>query len=127
MPPVRLQIPDDAISQLFSRQLLQPGLLQPLSHPRVRPVRAFLLAAVLSLFFTAAALLLREIGAGSIRLPSTIRYRYGLKALGTLESAELKENVRYLFAGMKKTAVCAPELPPEPHLPDRSHEWHLSP
>lgn len=75
--------------------------------PDVRPVRAFLLAAALSLFFTTVALLLREMGACSIRLPSTIRYRYGLKALGTLESAELKENVRYLFAGMKKAAVCA--------------------
>ena len=92
---------------LFRSRVIDPADEALEVIPDVRPARAFLLAAVLSLFFTAAALLLREIGACSIRLPSTIRYRYGLKALGTLESAELKENVRYLFAGMKKTAVCA--------------------
>lgn len=75
--------------------------------PDTRPARAFILAAVLSLFFTVVILLLREIGACSVRLPSTIRYRYGLKVLGTVESAELKENVSYLFAGKKKVAVSA--------------------
>lgn len=95
------------IKEIDSVRVIDPANRAEEVIPDVRPVRAFLLAAVLSLFFTAVILLLKEIGACSIRLPSTIRYRYGLKTLGTVESAELKENVRYLFAGKKKAAVCA--------------------
>lgn len=75
--------------------------------PDVRPGRAFVLSAVLSCFFTVAVLLLKEIGADSIRLPATIRYRYGLKVAGTTESVGLKENISYLFAEAERAAVCA--------------------
>lgn len=74
--------------------------------PDVRVGRAFVLAAVLSLFFTLVILLLKEIGDDSIWLPATIRRRYGLKVLGTIESRELTQNIRYLFTGKETAAVC---------------------
>lgn len=74
--------------------------------PDIRVGRAFVLAAVLSLFFTLVILLLKETGDDSIWLPATIRHRYGLKVLGTLESRELAQNISYLFAGKERAAVC---------------------
>lgn len=75
--------------------------------PDVRPLRAVVLSAVLSCFFAVTALLLREIGADSIWLPATLRRRYGLKPLGTVNSAELAQNTCYLFKNAYKIAVCA--------------------
>lgn len=75
--------------------------------PDTRPLRAFLLSALLSCFFSVIFFLLREIGADSIWLPATLRRRYGLKTLGTIRSAELCENARYLFKNMHNIAVCA--------------------
>ena len=42
----------------------------------------------------------------SIWLPSTVERRYGLKVLGTLESPELEEDLRYLFENRRNIAVC---------------------
>lgn len=74
--------------------------------PDVRVVRAFVLSAVLSFFFTLVILLLKETGDDSIRLPATVSRRYGLKTLGTIKSRELKQNISYLFRDSKKAAVC---------------------
>lgn len=74
--------------------------------PDIRVGRAFVLAAVLSLFFILTGFLLKETGDDSIWLPSTIRRRYGIKVLGTIESRELAENIGYLFEGREKAAVC---------------------
>lgn len=75
--------------------------------PDVRPVRAVILSAVLSCFFAVIALLLRETGDDSIRLPASLWRRYGLKVVGTPESRELAENIAYFFEGKQRTALCA--------------------
>lgn len=74
--------------------------------PDVRVGRAFILSAVLSLFFAVIALLLKETGDDSIWIPATLYKRYGLKVLGTVESRELAENIAYLFQGKERVAVC---------------------
>lgn len=74
--------------------------------PDVRPVRAFALSAILSCFFTVIILLLKETGDDNIWLPSAIGKRYGVRVAGTIESAQLSENLRYFYEGKKKVAVC---------------------
>ncbi len=75
--------------------------------PDVRPVRAVILSAVLSLFFAVAAMLLKEVRDDSIWLPALLWKRYGLRTAGTLESRELAENLSCFFEGKKRVAVCA--------------------
>lgn len=75
--------------------------------PDVRPLRAFVLSAVLSFFFVTVLFLLKETGDDSIWLPSTMRKRYGIPVLGTINSKELAENAAYLFCGKKRIAVCS--------------------
>lgn len=82
--------------------------------PDVRPGRAFVLSAILSGFFTIVILLLKETGDDNIWLPTTIRRRYGVKVLGTLESPELSENLHYLYKEKKKTAVCGVQTDTDP-------------
>ncbi len=74
--------------------------------PDLRVGRALILGAVLALFFTVVILLLKEIGDDNIWLPATVRRRYGLATVGTPESRELEENMRYLFPGAGRTAIC---------------------
>lgn len=74
--------------------------------PDVRPVRALVLSAVLSCFFTVILLLLKETGDDNIWLPATIGKRYGVKVVGTIESPQLAENLHYFYEGKKKVAVC---------------------
>lgn len=71
----------------------------------VRAGRAFALSAVLSCFFVVVFLLLKELGEDAVWLPSTIGKRYGLKVAGTLESAELQENLHWFFREKQSVAV----------------------
>ncbi len=80
-----------------------------LVYPDVRPLRAVILSAILSCFFAVVFFLLREIGADSIWLPATLRRRYGVPVLGTLQSVELIQNAGYLFKGMSVIGVCSTE------------------
>ncbi len=73
----------------------------------VRPVRAFVLSGILSCFFAVVIFLLKELGDDSIYLPATLRRRYGLPSLGTINSPELKANLDYTFRNMSKIAVCS--------------------
>ena len=82
--------------------------------PDVRPGRAFALSAILSCFFTIVSLLLKETGDDNIWLPATIRRRYGVKTLGTLASPELPENLRYIYEGKSKVAVCGVQAETDP-------------
>lgn len=82
--------------------------------PDVRPGRAFALSAVLSCFFTVVILLLKETGDDNIWLPATIKMRYGVKTVGTLESPELSENLRYIYGEKKKVAVCGVQAETDP-------------
>lgn len=72
----------------------------------VRPKRAFILSAVLSVLFVFGIFLLLEIGDDSIWLPITLKTRYGLTPVGTVESAMCKENLKYLFGDKTKVAIC---------------------
>lgn len=75
--------------------------------PDVRPMRAFVLSAILSGFFAVTVFLILEIGSADIWLPAVLRRRYGLAAAGTLKSRELSSNLAYRFAGKKRAALCA--------------------
>ncbi len=63
--------------------------------PDVRPVRAVILAAVVSLFFALVLFTLVEIAEDGIWLPATLRRRYGLNSLGTVESVGFAANLAY--------------------------------
>lgn len=95
------------IEQLTSIEVIDPAMEAEAVLPDVRPMRAFVLSAILSCFFAVVALLLKELGDDSIRLPATLRRRYGLVPVGTVNSPELKANLEHLFADMKNIAVCA--------------------
>lgn len=75
--------------------------------PDVRPVRAFVLSAILSCFFVVVVFLLKETGEDGIWLPNTLYRRYGLKVLGTINSPEIAENIAYLFADKEEICVFA--------------------
>lgn len=127
---------EDAMCTEFAESMPEIGRIKVLDHgdvaepvvPDVRPLRAVILAAVLSLFFAVVIFLLWEISQDSIWLPVTLRTRYGLPSLGTVESGEFAENLKYTLekaiekkadrtAGQENSclvAVCAalPEMDP---------------
>ncbi len=82
--------------------------------PDVRPVRALVLSGLLSFFFAVILLILKELNDDSIWLPAELGRRYGLKVLGTVESPELLENVKYLFEGKKTAALCTVQEDADP-------------
>lgn len=92
--------------EIISIKVIDPALEASEVIPDVRPVRAFILSAVLSAFFTLLVLLFREIGDDSIWLPTTLRKRYGLASVGTIHSKEFQANMEYLFVDKTKCAVC---------------------
>lgn len=100
--------------EVLSIRVIDPAVEAPLVEADVRTGRAVTLSAVLSCFFAVVILLLKELGDDAIWLPATIKRRYGLKAVGTLQSAELKENMRYFFGRKKKVAVCTVQKEVEP-------------
>lgn len=94
------------ISEISSAVIIDPAREAQEVYPDVRPLRAFVLSAVLSFFFILTAVLLKELGDDSIWLPVTLERRYGLKTLGTAKSPDFAENLSYLFQGREKVAVC---------------------
>lgn len=109
------QAVEEAVTEDFVRGISEIKAIRVLDHagearevvPELRIARAFLLGAVLAAFFVIVFLLLKELGDDNIWLPATIRRRYGVKAVGTLESRELKENICYLFAGAAHPVICS--------------------
>lgn len=96
----------DSIVEINRIKVLDPGDRAEAVEPDVRPVRAVILSAVLSLFFAVVIFLMWEISGDSIRLPVTLRRRYGLVSLGTVESVGFAENLKYILekAAENKTA-----------------------
>jgi hypothetical protein len=82
----------------------------------LRPVRAFVLAAVLTAFFAVVIWLFRELSADSIYLPVTLRNRYGLAAAGSMEASELSENLVHLLKDKKSIAVTTSTAEIDPAL-----------
>ena len=74
--------------------------------PDVRPVRAFVLAAVLCTLFVLAGFLLAELSSDRIFLPESISRRFGIKNCGITGSRQFRENLEYFFEGKKKIAIC---------------------
>ncbi len=102
------------IREIASITVIDPGNRAQEVIPDVRVGRAFALSAVLSCFFVIVAVLLQITGEDGLRLPSTIWKRYGVRTAGTIESRELRENLRYFFRRedvegdfLKRVAVCA--------------------
>lgn len=93
--------------EVLSVKVLDPSVSAEEVQTDVRPVRAFALSAILSFFFVTVIFLLKETGDDSIWLPATLRRRYGLPVLGSINSVEFAENVKYLFRGMERIAVCS--------------------
>ena len=83
------------IREIVSISVIDPGNKAQEVITDVRVGRAFVLSAVLSCFFVIVAVLLQITGEDGIRLPSTIWKRYGVRTVGTIESKELGENLRY--------------------------------
>lgn len=87
----------EEIREIISVEVIDPSDTAIEVIPDVRAGRAFGLSAVLSCFFTVVILLLKETGDDSIWLPASLWKRYGLRTLGTIESKELDQNIRYFF------------------------------
>ena len=102
----------ESMPEITRIKVLDHGDLAEAVVPDVRPVRAVILAAVLSLFFVVVIFLLWELSRDSIWLPATLRRRYGLHSLGTVESTGFAENVKYLLekADAHKIAVCRRQI-----------------
>ncbi len=75
------------------------------TYPDVRPVRAFVLGAVLGLFAGLLYVCVRIISDSSIFLPGTLEKRYQIKALGCKSFSESKNNICYLTEGAKNIGV----------------------
>lgn len=75
--------------------------------PDVRPVRAFVLSAILSGFFAVVIFLLREWGCDSIWIPSTLHRRYGLRVVDTCDSMSFQVGNLFYYKGMNRIAVCS--------------------
>lgn len=103
------------ISEIEEAVVIEPGITAEEVIPHTRVGRAFVFGALMSCFFAVTILLLKEAGDDSIWLPSSLWRRYGLRSVGTVESKELAENMRYFFRGEAPgkgekphgTAVCA--------------------
>lgn len=100
----------EEIREITAIEVIEAGDSAREVIPDMRVGRAFGLSGVLSCFFIILVLLLKETGDDSIRLPSSLKRRYGLKTVGTAESRELGENLSYFFSGEKGTvALCVSE------------------
>lgn len=72
----------------------------------IKPVRAFVLAAVIGLFAGVILFLLKELIFERIWLPETLTNRYGLKNAGIPGTEAFGKNLEYFFGGKKRVAVC---------------------
>ena len=80
--------------------------------PDVRPLRAFILSAILSCFAAVVIVLLQELSDDSIWLPATILRRYGIKCVGIEEDENIYTNLGIILnpgeAGEEKKVIVCP-------------------
>lgn len=96
---------EETMCNEFAETIAEIRLIKVLDHanqaeavvPDVRTLRAVILAAILSLFFAVVISLLWELSCDSIWLPATLRRRYGLNSMGTVNSTGFAENIKYLL------------------------------
>lgn len=101
------ELAEGAAREVASIRVMDPGTVAEEVPLDVRPARAFILSAILSFFFVTIFFMLKETGDDSIWLPTSIRRRYGIPVLGTLNGPELQQNMKYLFKGKEKIGVCS--------------------
>lgn len=87
----------ETIAEIRLIKVLDHGNLAEAVVPDVRTLRAVILAAILSLFFAVVISLLWELSCDSIWLPATLRRRYSLNSMGTVNSTGFTENIKYLL------------------------------
>ncbi len=80
----------------------------------IKPVRAFVLAAVIGLFAGVILFLLKELLFERIWLPETLTNRYGLKNAGIPGTEVYGKNLEYFFEDKKRVAVCPAENDADP-------------
>lgn len=90
-----------------SVRVINPATVAMEVIPDVRPLRAFILSAVLTFFFGVTVFLLREWGNDSIWLMSTLHVRYGLEVLDTFEDISFVAGNLFYYKGKKRMAVCS--------------------
>ena len=100
--------------QVSKIEVITPALEAWEVVPDVRPLRAVVLSGILSGFFIVIFLLLKELGDDAIWLPSTLRKRYGLKVLGTINSPDFWTNLEFVLGDRKNIAVCAVDAEVDP-------------
>lgn len=102
---VMTEVMPSTVREILAVDILDSAEAVPVKND-VRPWRAIALSAVLSCFFAVVWLLLKELGEDAVWLPATLERRYGLRVVGTMESAVLQENLSYLFNEKVRVAVC---------------------
>lgn len=100
--------------EIESIRVVDPAVDTTPVYEDARPVRALALSGVVSIFFALVCCLLWEIGSDAIWLPATLRRRYGLKTLGTVESPEFIQNLNYFFSGKNNIGICPASVELEP-------------
>lgn len=113
--------------QVAKIEVITPALSAQEVVPDVRPFRAVVLSGILSFFFVVVLFLLKEIGSNGIWLPATLRRRYGIKVLGTINSPEFLTNLEFVFGDSKKVAVCAidQEVNPVEAIDALANKWRV--
>lgn len=99
----------DFTREIKQIQIVESGDSAEEIIPDARPLRAFILSAVLSFFFVMVFVLLKELTDDNVWLPATLRRRYGLRTAGTIEGEECLTNLEHFFAGRKRIGVCSSE------------------
>lgn len=137
----------ESLREIIEMRVIDSAVAAEEVIPDVRVGRAVILSAVLSCFFVVLFLLLKETWEDNIYLPASIRKRYGLKCVGGLNemgtanqiyaTAELPQNMKYLFEGKRNVAVCpvSADMNPDSILealkslcPDEvSENWFVTP
>lgn len=95
----------DVQKELNSVKVVTSPLEADKVYPDVRPLRAFILGAVIGLFVGLVGGCVYIICDSSIFLPSTVEKRYGVKALGCKSFTETKNNVCYVMKDAKNAVL----------------------
>lgn len=98
------ELAEGAAREVLSVRILDSAVVEEVPLD-VRPVRAFALGTIVAFLLSVLLFLLKELGEDSIWLPSSLRRRYGIPVLGTIQSRELRQNIEYIFAGRKEVGV----------------------
>jgi len=100
--------------QVAKIEVITPALQVRQVVPDVRPLRAVVLSGILSSFFAIIFCLLKELSDNTIWLPATLRKRYGLKVLGTINSPDFWTNLDFVTGDKNTVAVCAVDVEVDP-------------